>query len=445
VKPTLSTIAAPLRPHAAFAFYLLSVCWLVFSVFLVSGTRYLGQLELFLVVLLASYPFMVMAVRWLPLEPLLGAVRFAGWRDSAAWILLVLAVALAAGHFVHLGSVPVYDAFREQDYFKVMLIRQNIFDDAGVVWRYAPNMLIKSVLPFLLFYFVSRSLAGFLITLLVGTFYAIATLNKIFIVFLIAPAFIVAALEFDIRRAALMALALMAGLLILPLIQNPQVRPQIWVNIAAHLPEPALSTRLSDKANQPGTMDAEALKRLAEIEGERAKIGIRIDRSSPLYVAFDTIKRRIVDVPGEVITAWFRHIPSKIPFTYGCGYRWLAAIKGCEFRFVPAEINALERPDLAKLGVAGTMTAASFMTDYANFGSWGFVISGLVLALLFAALGLVFRDDWKAAVALTAVPIMLLMEIQLSTVILTGGWFLTVLFYLIWCRSPGGAVQRSAA
>jgi hypothetical protein len=85
------------------------------------------------------------------------------------------------------------------------------------------------------------------------------------------------------------------------------------------------------------------------------------------------------------------------------------------------------------------------MTDYANFGSWGFVISGLVLALLFAALGLVFRDDWKAALALTAVPIMLLMEIQLSTVILTGGWFLTVLFYLMWCRSPGGAGQKAAA
>jgi hypothetical protein len=323
-----------------------------------------------------------------------------------------------------------------------MLVRQSIFDDAGVFWRYVPNMLIKSVLPFLLFYFVSRSFAGFIITLLVGTFYALATLNKIFIVFLIAPAFVVAILEFRIRRVVLMILALVAGLVILPLIQNPQFRPQSWVDLASHLPKSTVLTRQSEKVVRPGSLvpkDAETLKRLTEIEEERARLGIRVDRSSSLYVAYDTIYRRTIDVPGQVITAWFRHIPSKIPFAHGCGYRWLAAIKGCEFRFVPAEINRLERPDLARLGVEGTMTAASFMSEYANFGIWGLAASGCVLALLLAALGLVFRDDWKAALAMTAVPIMLLMEIQLSTVILTGGWFLTILFYLMWCCPVGGA------
>ncbi len=78
------------------------------------------------------------------------------------------------------------------------------------------------------------------------------------------------------------------------------------------------------------------------------------------------------------------------------------------------------------------MTAASFMEDYANFGYRGLVLSGALFAFLLAFIARMFSGDWRWALILNFIPIAMMIELPLSTVLLTGGWAVTLLLYLIF-------------
>lgn len=78
------------------------------------------------------------------------------------------------------------------------------------------------------------------------------------------------------------------------------------------------------------------------------------------------------------------------------------------------------------------MTAASFMEDYANFGYAGLVLSGVLFALLLAFIARMFSGDWRWALILNFIPIAMMIELPLSTVLLTGGWAVTLMLYLIF-------------
>jgi hypothetical protein len=95
-------------------------------------------------------------------------------------------------------------------------------------------------------------------------------------------------------------------------------------------------------------------------------------------------------------------------------------------------INDLENPALLKQGVHGTMTAASFMEDYANFGLKGLILSGLSLGLVLAIVGLIFGASWRWLLVFNLIPIALLIELSLTTVLLSGGWLLSSMLYLVF-------------
>lgn len=152
---------------------------------------------------------------------------------------------------------------------------------------------------------------------------------------------------------------------------------------------------------------------------------------SALQLVFDTIYRRVFLVPGAVMTSWFSVVPSQLPYAKGCGYRWLAPLLGCKYIAYSVEINKIENPGLASRGVLGSMTTASFVEDYANFGVAGLVASGIVFSAILVSIARLFGTAWQANMALNAIPLILLLEIPLSTVILTGGWMTTLLLYLL--------------
>lgn len=350
-------------------------------------------------------------------------------------------------HFAYLGRVPVIAGALSDDYFEIMRIRQNVFHDAPAVFRYPPNFILKSLLPFLLlYYFVEGRIKPFWTSVGLATFYGLALMNKLFVVTPYVPLFLYLILNRHFLLAVAMAMIPVTFLALLVFVQNPHVRPQLWTPtgeatasskpLILEIPsaQNALQVRLATQVAQPQKVAPEAFL-MSE------------PTHSPSIQFLKTVYLRVFVVPGQVISAWFTNIPKELPYANGCGYRWLAALRGCEFQFYPALVHDIENPRLVEEGVHGTMTAASFMEDYANFGTKGLIFGGVLLAFVLALITRLFAENWRWALILNFTPIAMILELPLSTVLLSGGWALTLLLYPIFrtqlhsqrCHSTGQA------
>lgn len=141
---------------------------------------------------------------------------------------------------------------------------------------------------------------------------------------------------------------------------------------------------------------------------------------------------RVLFVPGEVVGHWFAVIPSELPFANGCAYRPLAAVLGCTHMNFAQMVYASYNKYLIEKGVSGTMNAASFMEDYANFGISGLVGGGIFLAALLYLLGVLFAGRRKIGIALNIAPLLYLSSSALLPLLFSGGWLLTILLYAIF-------------
>lgn len=389
------------------------LCLVLFvSVLTQSGLKNLPYLMVYAAALLGSYALL----EWL-FRPSGGkpsedgkSRRFLPIVDSVANGLLIASCGFVMAHFAYLGHVPILHAFSSNDYYDIMRIRQSVFYEASALFRYVPNLLVKSVLPFLLlFYSVTRQRKLFWVTLVLGTFYGLSLLNKMFVVILFAP--LVLHLCFSRRyfTAARIMVIPVAALALLVFVQNPQIRPEVWTQ-----------RDMATASGKPLFVEGAVSRKNAE------------SASYPVLQFVETIYLRVFIVPGEVVTAWFHNIPTKLPFANGCGYRLVAALRGCEFRHNPSLVHDIENPKLVAEGVHGTMTAASFMEDYANFGAKGMVLGGVFLALVLIFVARLFAGEWRWALVLNFIPIAMILELPLTTVMLTGGWALTFLLYYVF-------------
>lgn len=433
-----------LRPHVALGLYLGFACLLLASLVMASGVRYLHFVLIFLASLLSTYIicwrlFPPMSLRL----PVVAGCFTQGWERRATALVLACAVGFAIAHLLRLGGVPAIQGMLEKDYYVVMQIRQYIFHaELHAIWKYGPNILVKSVFPFLVFYYLFRSRLFLVVALVVGGLYAVSLMNKLFVVLLVVPAMIHALISRRWVAVAGLAVVPALGLAFLIQVQNPHMQSLAFVATVDALRE---HTRLGHDDEERA-----ALVRYYEFHTDEGEVGgderdgkIATDHSiGTLSIASDTLYRRVLLVPGAVMTAWFTHIPSHLPFAKGCGYRWMAPLVGCQYVAYAFKINNIENPGLASKGVRGSMTAASFVEDYANFGVPGLVASGLVLAVILVAIGRLFGTTWHANLALNAIPLILLLELPLGTVILTGGWIVTLLLYLLLARPPTSVVDH---
>jgi hypothetical protein len=401
-----------IRNSAAFLLYCGLFLVLFASVLTQSGSRNLPYLLVYAAALLLSYALFLRLFRPSGGRSSGGGYssRFLPMADSIANGLLIASAAFIVLHFAYLGQVPVFAGIRSDDYYDIMRIRQSVFYEASALFRYVPNLLVKSVLPFLLLYYsVTGRRRLFWLTVVLGTFYGLSLLNKMFVVILFAPLILHLCFSKRLYAAARMMLIPLAALALLVFVQNPHIRPETWTP--------------RDKATASG-------KPLV-VEGYVSRKYTE-SATYPALQFIETIYLRVFIVPGEVVTAWFNNIPARLPFADGCGYRLVAVVRGCEFRFYPSLVHDIENPRLVKEGVHGTMTAASFMEDYANFGAKGLVLSGILLALVLTLIARLFAGNWRWALILNFIPISMMLELPLTTVMLTGGWALTLLLYYVF-------------
>ena len=87
-------------------------------------------------------------------------------------------------------------------------------------------------------------------------------------------------------------------------------------------------------------------------------------------------------------------------------------------------------PKHAKKGLKGNVNVASFMYEYANFGVYGLILSGVFLGLLFVSIEKIFVNNITLKLAINLIPVLILSSQAITTLLFSGGWGLSILLYL---------------
>jgi hypothetical protein len=144
------------------------------------------------------------------------------------------------------------------------------------------------------------------------------------------------------------------------------------------------------------------------------------------------IYKRVMLVPGKMVSDWFKHIPEHKPFLHGCGYHFLAPFLGCEFRNYAQELYPLIYPKYAARGIQGNVNVAHFMYDYANFGKTGIFIGGIFMALIIAIFDTVFSFSIVYKFSVNTFYVLMLSSSALTTLLFSGGWGIMLFLFFIF-------------
>ena len=135
---------------------------------------------------------------------------------------------------------------------------------------------------------------------------------------------------------------------------------------------------------------------------------------------------------GKIVAKWFLNIPKNEPFLYGCGYRMLAPILGCNYKNYGQELYDDIFPKYAAIGIQGNVNTTSFMYDYANFGLAGLVLAGFIMGFLISSIDFIFSFSLMFKFAINGFYILMLSSSALTTLIFSGGWGLMILLFFIY-------------
>ena len=333
-------------------------------------------------------------------------------------------------HWYLLGGLPILSAFRTVNHTEAGMIRQHIMDaPLGVI--YLSSLLVKALIPVALIVLLKGNKRPVLTAVIIFScwIYALSLMQKSYPIVVLGPAGLWCLLSRRFVSAAGLFSLMLVGVVIGTLAANPEIRP--------NLGSLGLGSRTSvDRTVQPAdTPPKEVAPATAPPIGEIAK-----DVSTGL-------SSRVLELPGEVVSKWFSAIPRDLPFEYGCGYRFLAPLLKCQFVDNALLLYKFYYVDLYNRGYRGSMNAAHFAEEYANFGAYGLVLSG-VLASLVIALGTVAfaRADFAATLALNMPFVLVLGSTALHTTLVSGGWLLVmVLAFLLFHPDRRPVQGRSQA
>jgi hypothetical protein len=325
---------------------------------------------------------------------------------TAELILFGSIIVFTIFHLAFLGNVPFISAINTLDYYKIAWIRQDIGAHDSTLIKYISAFMIKGIIPFALLYFSISNRKLFLFLLPVGIFYALSLMQKGLIVSIILPTGVYAFLNKQYLKSFFTAVIAIGGVFVLIFATNPSLR--------------ATEAEIEEAMKNSGKNYVRAEKELTATES--------------LFSATDAVYTRVFLTTGLVMGHWFENIPKVYPFAYGCGYHFLAPALGCDYEdynYARIIYDATYVKE-AKMGFKGTITVASFVYDYANFGFVGLFYSGLILALYFILLNKLFVNNVKWNLSLNLLFIFWLTSSAFTTSLFSGGWVITLLLYYLY-------------
>lgn len=405
------TMLDKIKPNGLFALYLACFGLVSFGVVVETGTLYVHYLGIFLASILTFYSLFYLAFKRLGLGTLEVFTGLIKSKIAAKWLgigMLILITILAVGHWTHLGQIPTLTALGSSDYYYIQNLRREITFIDNAFWRYGSSFLIRALMPFfLLWSFKTFSKKIFWIIAVLMVIYSVSLLPKSFVLIVLLPTIVYALLNKNYKSVISLSGMVIGSLAFLVVVANPGLR-----------------------------MDASELEQNSPYKVESVPSTATVDSTkSKLRLTTEVLARRIFIVPGYVVGKWFECVPDSLPFLNGCGYRFIAGPKGCEFHNYPHELWQYVHPDYHAVGRKGTVNTASFMYDYVNWGWKGLIISGVILGLVLAFIENLFAQSFVAKISINALAVFWLTSTSLFTLLLSGGWGLMIVLYAVFSKS----------
>ncbi|MGE8672256.1 MAG: hypothetical protein ACN6PB_04385 [Achromobacter kerstersii] len=414
-----------LSRHRIFVAYCASLSWLLaanlwFAALTDKGLGHAPVVAAIIAGVIVSY-----ALVWKGLS--LTAPRLTNWPSEThmapppltrtkSVVLVGLALLMAVvfvSHMATLGYIPVLKAMTSSDDYSISVIRQEGYFGLPLWLRYVSDYTFKALGPALLVitYLYRKRLFWFV--LLVGSLYTLAVFVRILPVIFLTPLLLL--LLFQRRWLHLILTGALLAVLIT--IATSASAPGIRSSFVPDESKPLISQ--SDK--DLGSRYAAAQK--PPEKDWRA--------GSAVYAIFE----RALFVPGQVIDQWFYFYSNPEVREHGCGYRTLARFLGCEYVPVPTKLYQAFYQENTQRGMQGSLNAVSFMSDYANFGPIGVVVSTFLTALLFCVIAVIYRDH-PLALPLNIPLVMVSMETSIITALNSGaGWLAMTALFLYFFRT----------
>ena len=300
-------------------------------------------------------------------------------------------------HYLCIVNVPLIKAMLHTDYYYIAQIRQDIKGVGSTLVNYTASFVIKSIIPVLLFLLFWYDRRRFWLTFLISAFYALALMQKAYIVTIVIPLIIGLLMERRWIKAGFFSGIALAGVVLLVLVTNPTLRPYPFGCGKCLSAAPVKETS--------GSASAEVTAALYE---------------------------RVFITTGEMVGNWFYYVPDSLPFLKDKGYRFAAGLSGGTYRDYSREIYDKIYRKEAAMGFTGTATTAFFMYDYSSFGNYGLLMAGIYLACFLVLIKRFFGADHRTMFALNGLFVIWLSSAAFTTTLLSGGWLLTLLLYLVF-------------
>lgn len=387
------SIKTHLLAHALFWLNILVFCLLLFGLIAAYGVQYIDETCYYILPFILTYVFLhrkkeviVISENSMPKSNEKVLLRLVD-------VMLIGTVLFQIVHFIMLGHVPIITAAISNDYYGIAFIRQSI-KELDITWiNYGSAFLMKAIMPFGLFLLYQMDKKRFWIYFIICSFYALALMQKALIISILIPLITYLLLQGKWIKSTLLLTFAMIGIVFLVYVTNPELRP-------------------FNKADKTSS-----------------KVVVQVDAGSAIAGG---ISDRIFKLTGKMVGNWFKYVPDTIPFQYGNGYRLVAKAKGEPFADISREIYKKMFLKETKLGLEGTATSAFFMYDYANFGKYGLVLAGILLAAIFKLINRLFGDDWRSKIALNSLSVFWLSSAALTSTLLSGGWAIIILMYFVF-------------
>lgn len=382
---------ATLQRHYLIIIFSIVFVFLSYGVYIDSGFTYFHYLFIYFLSLISSYIIFYKLINFQKLKSFV-KIKIPNYNISTlSYILLIFSVISIIFHYIYLGYIPVIKAWYSIDSDYIFEIRRLVSEDASLIVNYISSFLIKGLLPFLIFYFYFKNnKKEYYILLIISSLYAVSLLHKSYIVTILLPVLIYSIFRIRILNILILCTIIIGALYFLVIVANPYLRTEQTIQ-------------------------------------EKNQESITSDVSSGL-------SKRVFNVPGKIVSEWFKIIPEKRPFLYGKGYNFLR----------PFGVNYVEYstilyedifPENYKNGNRGSVNTACFMYDFANFGIFGLILSGIILSLIFILIQFIYHNtSADVSISLNLYSILVLSSTAITTLLFSGGWGLITFLFLIFAK-----------
>lgn len=455
----MQSIAQFLAHRPGFSLYAAVLALIAVGLVGITGTAHLGAYACYIVALFAAYGLAERFLTQYCLPRITVGIMPARWIDPCLTFICLLSLIFMVVH-AHLLHWPFWQTLQHPGPLEHATLRQALNVPFSLS-SYLSSTVARAIAPFLMFLLYQRQrYALLLLVMAVGGVYTLNLLQKSLVVLSFLSLLVFCLTRGRTLHALLVGLYM--GLLLwcliyvsnakgdtaAPPVVATQALRNAFLSPGSLVEAPVIKTATPQRRaesqeiwqhfNQRDKADLVRFMPSSIQRVEKVLGGISDTTQWPSVVIL--LVDRIFIVPGYVVGIWFDLVPSAIPYTGGCNYRFLAPLLHCDFINLPNSIWQRMNQGYVDYGLAGSMNVASMMENYAAFGLTGLLLEGLILGAWLALTEQLFLGRPDHYLVFNAIPLLTLSSVSLPYSLLSGGWLCSLALYVLFCRAHAASL-----